>query len=321
MSERATRDSEIAARARQWLLSTSSGTLCTRCADEEMPDWPFGSLAPFALSERGAPIVLISEIAEHTRNLVKDPRASLFIRDPEADGDPQATWRLTVMGRARRLLARSDPRTVAGGEEALVLDDEAFRAVHARYAARVPDASRYFDAHRFGYWQIEPLRARAIGGFGAIHWLEGDAILRDPQGGGIREAAAAIAEHMNDDHEDALLDLRAAASPCRRRPASARIVGLDRAGCLVETRDPDELRYLEFGREIHAADARSVFVELTRAARAALASETPEAVEAASARSITSRQLLGGADTLAIEHGGSHYTLRVTRLGRLILTK
>jgi putative heme iron utilization protein len=311
MTERATRDSEIAGRARQWLLTTFNAILCTRCSDEEMPDWPFGSLAPFALTETGAPIVLISEIAEHTRNLQKDPRVSLFVQDPEAEGDPQSTWRLTVMGRARRVVARSDLRPVAGREEAIVLEDDAFAALQARYAARVPDAPRYFEAHRFGYWQIEPQRTRAIGGFGAIHWLEGDAILRDPRGGGIAEASARILEHMNEDHGDALVDIVAAAGGVR--PQSARMISLERTGCLVETREPNALRWIDFGKEIHAADARNVFVELTRAARA----QAPTA----EARRVSSRELLGGADTLGIEHGGSTYTLRVTRLGRLILTK
>jgi putative heme iron utilization protein len=324
MGERATRDSEIAARARQWLLATSNATLCTRCSDEEMPDWPFGSLAPFALSETGAPIVLISEIAEHTRNLMKDPRVSLFVADPQAEGDPQASWRLTVMGRARRVRSRADTRTVVGTDEALVLEADAFRALHARYSARVPDAPRYFEAHRFGYWMIEPLRVRAIGGFGAIHWIDGDGILRDPQGGGIADASARIIEHMNDDHETALLDMCAATSPGFERPEGAKIVALDRAGALVETRAPDGLRYLDFGQEIHAVDARTVFVELTRRARAALASaanETSEATDAAEARSVTSNDLLGRADTLRIEHRGAVYTLRVTRHGRMILTK
>jgi hypothetical protein len=322
MAERATRDSEIAARARQWLLSTSSAVLCTRCSDDETPDWPFGSLAPFALSAQGAPIVLISEIAEHTRNLAADPRASLFVQDSEAEGDPQASWRLTVMGRWRRLLAKSEGRELPGAKDAIRLDDAELAEVHARYSARVPDAPRYFEAHRFGYWQVEPQRTRAIGGFGAIHWLAGDAILRAPQGGGIAEASARILEHMNDDHGDALADMCAAASG--ERPRDARMLSLERTGCLVQTREPDGLRWIDFGREIHAADARNVFVELTRAARACLAEKVASPVAGAAsadARRISTGDLLGGADTLGIEHRGALYTLRVTRLGRLILTK
>jgi hypothetical protein len=254
VTEPAARDDERAKRARQWLLSSTNATLCTLSTSEALRGWPFGSLVPFALRENGAPFVLISEIAEHTRNLRADPRVSLFVRDPEADADAQASWRLTVMGRAQRL----------------TLDGGALEALHARYAARVPDAPGYFDTHGFGYWQIEPLRVRVIGGFGAITWLEGDAILRDPLGGGIAEASSGILEHMNEDHETALIELCAAAAPNRERPEGARMVSLDRAGCLVATRAPDALRHIGFGREIGAADARAVFVELTRAARAAL---------------------------------------------------
>jgi putative heme iron utilization protein len=322
MAERAARTSEIAARARQWLLSTSNAVLCTRCSDDEMLDWPFGSLAPFALGETGAPIILVSEIAEHTRNLARDSRAALFVQDPEAEGDPQASWRLTVMGRARRLLAKSDERSVPGADGAIRLDEAELAAVHARYSARVPDAPRYFEAHRFGYWQIEPQRTRAIGGFGAIHWLDGDAILRDPRGGGIAEASDRILSHMNDDHEDALVDICAAAAG-GERPQGARMISLERTGCLVETRAPNGLRWIEFGREIHAADARNVFVELTRRARAVLADgvKAPTVVPTPEARTVASAELLGGAGTLGIEHRGSLYTLRITRLGRLILTK
>jgi hypothetical protein len=146
-----------------------------------------------------------------------------------------------------------------------VLEDQAFRALHARYSARVPDAPRYFAAHRFGYWQIEPLRVRAIGGFGAIHWLDGDAILRDPLGGGLAEARSRIVDHMNDDHEVALLDMCAAASGLRTT-RGRKIVALDRAGCLVRRAPRSALPGLRPGDPRRRA--RAVFVELTRAARA-----------------------------------------------------
>ena len=255
--------------------------------------------------------MLISEIAEHTRNLLKDPRASLFVADPDPAGDPQATWRLTIMGRARRLRARSDARDVAGAEDAIVLEDDAFRAIHARYTARVPDAPRYFDAHRFGYWRLEP-PARARNRRLRRDPLAGRrrAAPRDPQGGGLAESASAITEHMNDDHEAALIDIVAAASG--ERPRSARMLAIDRAGFLVATRTPDALRFVEFGREIHAADARAVFVELTKRAR--------ESANAGS-RTLDAGELFAGGDTLQIDHRGALYTLRITRNDRMILTK
>jgi putative heme iron utilization protein len=129
----------------------------------------------------------------------------------------------------------------------------------------VPGAPSYLGTHDFTYFALEPVRVRAIGGFGAIRWLEPAAILRDPVGGGLREAAPGILAHMNADHEDALRAIVAAATGAS--PTRAQMCAIDRAGFLVRSEAPDELRYIPFGREIEAREAREVFVNLTRAAR------------------------------------------------------
>ena len=237
-----------AAEVRQWLLSATTATLCTLAAEAEVRGWPFGSLAPFALGRDGTPVVLLSEIAQHTKNLRRDPRVALFVRDPSPTGDEQASWRVTVLGRARSL------------------EQPELEEVHARYCARVPNAPSYFGTHDFTYFALDPLRVRAIGGFGSIRWLAGGAVLRDPLGGGLGEAAAVIVSHMNADHEDALRAIVAAATGAL--PARARIRSVDRTGFLVDTTSPDALRYVGFGREIEAAEAREVFVALAHDARA-----------------------------------------------------
>jgi len=237
-----------AAEVRLWLLSTTTATLGTLAAEAEIEGWPFGSLAPFALRGDGTPVLLLSELAQHTKNLRRDPRLSLFVRDPSGPEDVQASWRVTVLGRARPL----------GPPD---LDE-----VHARYCARVPNAPSYLETHAFTYFALDPVRVRAIGGFGAIHWLEGAAILRDPQGGGMGHAARGILSHVNADHEEGLKEIVAAATGTR--PARARLRSIDRTGILVDTTSPDALRYIGFGREIEAAEAREIFVELVRDARA-----------------------------------------------------
>jgi putative heme iron utilization protein len=72
------------------------GTLCTLSAKH--PGYPFGSLMPFALDDRGRPIFLISNMAMHTHNLKKDGRASLFVEHASADGDPLGAARATLVG-------------------------------------------------------------------------------------------------------------------------------------------------------------------------------------------------------------------------------
>jgi putative heme iron utilization protein len=236
---------------RAWLLEATNATLCTLAAEPDIAGFPFGSLTPYALRADGTPFVLISAIAQHTKNLARDPRCSLFARDPkaEASGDAQATWRVTVLARAQRIEAK----------------DEELEELHARYAARVPDAPGYGSAHDFSFWALRPVKLRAIGGFGAIRWLPPDAILCDPLALGWREGAARVIEHMNADHEAALLDIVAARAGTR--PEHARITAVETSGFLVRTSSPNSLVYSSFGRDVDAREARDVFVKLAHESR------------------------------------------------------
>jgi putative heme iron utilization protein len=122
---------------------------------------PFASLAPFALAAGGEPLLLLSELAQHTRNLRDDPRASLFVHDPaEAEADPRTAARLTLVGRVRRL---------AAGEEA---------DAKARYLARHPEARGLF-ALDFALHLLELEEAHLVGGFAAAGWIPGER-LRGP---------------------------------------------------------------------------------------------------------------------------------------------
>src|SRR5215468_5592152 len=89
--------------------------------------FPYGSLTPFALSPRGAPLLLLSGLAAHTKNLLADPRACLFVGDRSAAEDPLAGARVSLLGRAAK---------VAPSDEA---------DARARYVARHPKAEAYFQ--------------------------------------------------------------------------------------------------------------------------------------------------------------------------------
>ena len=97
-----------AALARELLQRMRVGVLATVSARHGGA--PFTSLAPYALSGAGDPVLLLSAIAQHTRNLEADPRASLFVHDPAAaEEDPRTAERVSIVGRARRLLDRRCP--------------------------------------------------------------------------------------------------------------------------------------------------------------------------------------------------------------------
>lgn len=132
------------------------GVLCTLSLRHE--GWPFGSIVPYALDPRGAPLILIARIAEHSKNLRADPRASLLVHDDDAGDDIQAHGRVTLMGRAAPVAS------------------EDLADVEARYLARVPSAASYSRTHDFSYQRIEVTQVRYIGGFGRIYWLAPSAL-------------------------------------------------------------------------------------------------------------------------------------------------
>lgn len=141
--------------ARAFARECHHGVLST--LSKRLEGFPFGSVSPFILDANGCPIILISDIAEHTRNLQADSRCSLILQ-PFAP-DMQSTGRVTVIGHAEPLSA----------------DDKA--ALGPAYLQQFPQASDYFALHDFRFWRIQPVKVRWIGGFGRIYWVERDAWL------------------------------------------------------------------------------------------------------------------------------------------------
>lgn len=228
-----------AAEARQFLSSTHSGVLSTISA--RLGGYPFGSIAPFVLDHDGNPLILISTIAEHTKNIQADARVSLIAFDP-ATPDMQAGARLTVIGKA----IPTDK-------------DERLRARYLRY---FPQAEGYFGMHDFLFHRIEMGQARFIGGFGKIHWIAGDELRAPPHRLAAEEAA--ILDHMNADHAE---NLRAY---CRHvhgvEAAQAAMIGIDTAGFDVRV-DGKLLRFAFDTPVTDAQEARQALVALAKACR------------------------------------------------------
>src|SRR6266581_5351501 len=86
----------FAERARTLMYLGRLGSLST--LSRKQPGFPFGSVMPYGLDDRGRPIFLISTMAMHTQNLQSDPRASLLITQPDANGDPLGASRVTLIG-------------------------------------------------------------------------------------------------------------------------------------------------------------------------------------------------------------------------------
>lgn len=234
---------EAGREARRLLRNRTFGVLSTHSLD--VPGYPFGSITPYVLDENGDPLLLISGIAQHTKNLVADPRCSLTVWQDGADGDDvQAKARLTWIG---------DAAKVGAGEK---------KEAVARYLSYIPAAKGHFAAHDFALWRITGKRGRYIGGFGAIHWVEAPDLRRQNPLRGAAEAR--IVSHMNDDHGDSVLAF------CRTfkalTPKTARMVGIDPEGFDVLADGTTRVRF-DFEEDVTTVDqARAVMVTMARAA-------------------------------------------------------
>ena len=130
-------------------IADPTGTLCTLALEPE--GYPYGSFVTVAF-DNGDPIFLISALAEHTKNLERDPRASLLVAEGGAD-DPLANGRVTIIGRCTRVEGDGGSARAA------------FLAVH-------PNAGYYADFRDFSFWKLGAASIRYIGGYGRMSWVE-----------------------------------------------------------------------------------------------------------------------------------------------------
>lgn len=228
--------SDQALTARRLLNRQSVGVLSTQSIDVQ--GYPFGSIAPYTLNYDGEPIILISDIAQHTRNIKQNNKVSLTVFDPQAD-DPQSGSRLTWIGDAEPI-ASYDTET------------------RDRYLRYFPSAESYFKTHDFSFYRIRLRRARFIGGFGQIFWIEPDAMLfKNP----FRETEKGIVAHMNQDHQQALFHYCKLFD--RAGAESVTMTGIDSEGFDLLA-DKHKLR-IDFDSAIHTSEeARANLVKLAR---------------------------------------------------------
>src|SRR5438309_925442 len=138
--------------ARRLFLQQSFGVLSTISLD--VPGYPFGSVTPYCADEECRPVIYISYIAQHTKNILADPRVSLtVVESTTGSDDVQARGRVTCIADVHPI-AKSETR----GPE--------------RYFRYFPSAQQYDQTHDFGFFRLELVRIRFIGGFGQIHWVE-----------------------------------------------------------------------------------------------------------------------------------------------------
>ena len=234
-----------AATARRLIRAGDTAALSTALAGEDgAAAWPYGSLVLVAADHDGCPVLLLSDLAEHSRNLARDNRLSLMFDGTVGLDDPLTGARVTVLGRSERT------------------DD---RRLRERYLARHPSAAGYVDFRDFGFYRVAPTRAHLVAGFGRINWIEAADLLFDAANcAALGDREADVIAHMNTDHADAI-GLYANV-----------LLGLDGTGWRLTGGDPEgvDLRLagrvarLAFANPVRdAAGARKELVRLAKTAR------------------------------------------------------
>ncbi|WP_316195737.1 HugZ family protein [Bradyrhizobium sp. SZCCHNRI3052] len=147
---------------------------------------PYCSLVNVATASDGAPIILISRLAVHTRNVLADSRVSLML-DERAPGDPLEGTRIMLSGKAEQ--ATDDNREM----------------MRRRYLNAHPSAADYADFADFSFFVIRPSGAHLVAGFGRIVDLKPEQFLTDiSDADELILAEQGAVDHMNEDHREAL---------------------------------------------------------------------------------------------------------------------
>jgi heme iron utilization protein len=205
---------------------------------------PYASLVLVATEPDGTPVFLISRLALHTRNLEKDPRASLLIDATGGLGNPLTGGRLTLMGEARPSTSPTSLR---------------------RFLARHPSAEGYASFADFSVYALGIAGGHYIGGFGRIVDLAPRVLLTDTaDAGALIEAEPDIVAHMNSDHKDAVALYATKLAQCQG--GDWRMCGIDPDGCdLLHCTSAVRIGFAK--RVTSPAEARETLVALARQAR------------------------------------------------------
>ena len=226
-----------AATARRLMRALDRASLAT-----SLEGWPYASLVLVAADHDASPLLLLSDLAEHSKNIARDSRASLLFDGTAGRDDPLTGPRVTLLGEMRRI---EDKRLLA------------------RFTARHPSAAGYAGFADFHLYRLAVARAHLVAGFGRIDWVAADALLHPPAPA-LAAAEADILAHMNDDHAEAL-DLYATRL-AGRTGKGWRLTGIDPEG--IDLRLGGSIERLDFPAPVRDPEgARAALVRLARQAR------------------------------------------------------
>jgi hypothetical protein len=228
---------------RELIRGCDRAALATALPVADGAAWPYASLVLVAVDHDLSPILLVSDLAEHSKAIARDPRVSLLFDGTGGLAQPLTGPRVTLMGRATKT------------------DDDRLRK---RFLRHHPDAGMYAGFRDFNFYRVSPERTHLVGGFGKIRWIEPAELLALPPLPELAASEEGIVIHMNEDHADAvqlyatrLLGLGG---------EGWTMTGIDREG--IDLRSRGDVARLPFDAPLGAAsDARQSLIALVNRAR------------------------------------------------------
>jgi hypothetical protein len=226
--------------AKTLLRATRAGTLATL----DPSGFPLATLVNVATDVDGAPLIWVSGLSVHTRNLMRDGRASILLAPP-GKGDPLAHARLTLVGTAARF---DEPRA------------------KVRFMAKHPKAALYAELPDFTMWRLDVTGVHLNGGFARAANLTPADILTDvAQASPLIAAEEDAVAHMNEDHADAVRDY--ATGLGKGKDGAWKLTGIDPDG--MDLALGDQTLRIAFSRRVDSPGVlQKVLKEMAAAARA-----------------------------------------------------
>lgn len=204
---------------------------------------PYVSLVLLTADLDATPLLLLSDLAQHSRNIGFDPRVSLLLDATAEYPDPLTGPRLTLLGRAEAI---ADPGRLA------------------RFTAHHPSSSVYSGFGDFRLYRVVVERGHLVAGFGRIHWIVGRDLTFPGEVSALAAAEPEILLHMNEHHQEAIAGF--AERLLSRTGAGWRMTGIDPEG--IDLRRDREFARLEFAASVLTPEAaRAALVQLAEKAR------------------------------------------------------
>ena len=149
-------------------------------------NFPFGSFITYVTGQDRSIYIYASDIAEHTKNIIKNSKSCLTIFKLKVNQDKQNSSRLSIMGDFKKIQNQDD-----------------IESCKIRFFKFLPESKTYSNMHDFNFYKMQPNKIRWIGGFGEIAWLKDK--FWTSENPDWSEDEDSIVNHVNNDHKDVVI--------------------------------------------------------------------------------------------------------------------